>query len=612
MHFMLIARSAFLYFYPIHLTLFAMKRTVLFLITALSLPFQDVLCREITGLKPRKKDLMPLAAGCAAPSAMTDIDIGNVRATILAGSDMWWDMAGVPGYEVPKGSGKHSLFASSIWIGGIDAGKNLKTAAQTYRQQGAVDWWTGPLDGQGEISAQECQKYDRIYRITRAEVQNFIASGVRTPAIDNWPGNGDISIGQAQNLAPYVDVDGDGFYSPSAGDYPGYNFSLTNANCNNQLYGDQTLWWVFNDKGNIHTSSQSTLSLGVEVRAQAFAYASPDPHISNTTFYKYQIINRSSTTLDSTYIGMWVDSDLGKFNDDYIGCDVGRSLGYGYNGDNNDDGPIGYGINPPAVGLDMLQGPLADAGDGIDNDKDGTADEPDEEILMSSFLYFRNDLSPQGNPFNSYDFYNYLRGRWLDGSPMTYGGNGKGVGNGATSTPCRYMFPGTTDPANTTDWTEVTAGNSPGDRRFVQAAGPFTMVPGAVQYVTNAAVWARAASGGATASVDSLKAADDRVQNFFSKCFDVVSVSEHEKDARKVLVSPNPFSSRTELSFANPLGHSHTLRLFNITGKEVQNYENISGTSVVISRGALPAGIYFYRLTDTQASRQLTGKIIIH
>lgn len=46
------------------------------------------------------------------------------------------------------------------------------------------------------------------------------------------------------------------------------------------------------------------------------------------TFYQYQIFNRSSDKLDSCYLGMWVDPDLGNPNDDYIGCDVGRGLGF--------------------------------------------------------------------------------------------------------------------------------------------------------------------------------------------------------------------------------------------------------------------------------------------
>ncbi|UPT67060.1 MAG: hypothetical protein M0D57_22065 [Sphingobacteriales bacterium JAD_PAG50586_3] len=120
-----------------------------------------------------------------------------------------------------------------------------------------------------------------------------------------------------------------------------------------QLYGDQTLWWVFNDKGNVHSESGG-LPIGIEVHAQAFAFSTND-EVNNMTFYKYKIFNRSSFTVEDCYFGQWVDSDLGKYNDDYVGCDVTRGLGFTYNGDADDDGQFGYGINPPAAGLDFLK-----------------------------------------------------------------------------------------------------------------------------------------------------------------------------------------------------------------------------------------------------------------
>ena len=45
-------------------------------------------------------------------------------------------------------------------------------------------------------------------------------------------------------------------------------------------------------------------------------------------------------------------------------------LGFVYNGDPDDEGGSGYGLNPPSVGIDFFQGPLADPNDGIDNNKD--------------------------------------------------------------------------------------------------------------------------------------------------------------------------------------------------------------------------------------------------
>jgi hypothetical protein len=208
-------------------------------------------------------------------------------------------------------------------------------------------------------------------------VQDFINDPTTaTNDIKNWPGNGDPTSNEGTYLAPYVDVNGDGTYDYTDGDYQGYNFSGVYPNspgtvktvCNDYLFGDQTIWWVFNDVGNIHGTGSDPI--GLEIRAQAFAFQTND-EINNMTFYKYQIINRSTNTLTQTYFGQWVDPDLGYSDDDYVGCDVGRGLGFCYNGDADDETAGGYGLNPPAVGIDFFQGPLADINDSIDNDKDG-------------------------------------------------------------------------------------------------------------------------------------------------------------------------------------------------------------------------------------------------
>src|SRR5690554_7778503 len=90
----------------------------------------------------------------------------------------------------------------------------------------------------------------------------------------------------------------------------------------------------------------------MEIRAQAFSFATND-EVNRMTFYNYEMINRSTQTLYDTYFTQFVDPDIGNSEDDYVGCDVSRGLGYAYNGPNNDDGQSGspgYGANPPAVG----------------------------------------------------------------------------------------------------------------------------------------------------------------------------------------------------------------------------------------------------------------------
>ena len=465
------------------------------------------------------------AAGCDPSNSQTDLDVNNVRTTIMGGGDMWWNLAD-PQYEIPKGGNKHSLFAGALWIGGVDAGGQLKVAAMTYRQSGN-DFWAGPLNiDNATIPADECAKWDKHFKIDRSLVEEYQTRFGNDPTYDipesilNWPAHGDQSLGQDEFLAPFYDVNDNGLYEPYSGDYPDYN--VTGNNDEAALFGDQTLWWVFNDKGNIHSETQAD-ALGLEIHAQAFGFTS-DNEVNDMTFYNYKIINRSTLPLNDTYFGQWVDADLGYYLDDYVGCDVNLGLGFCYNGDAEDEGAQGYGFNPPAIGVDFFQGPLADPNDGIDNDRDGTIDEDAEQIIMSKFVYYNNDGTVQGNPSGGTDFYNYLRGIWRDNVPMTFGGDGHGAGAGSTTDECNFMFPGTSDDQFVgQEWTEQTAGNIPADRRFLQSAGPFTLQPGAVNNITTGVVWARAKSGGQTASIQLLKIYDREAQALFDNNFNILN-----------------------------------------------------------------------------------------
>ncbi len=480
-----------------------------------------------------------VASGCSASNSKTDLDVNNIRTTIMGGGDMWWNLDDAR-YEVPKDGNKHSMFAGALWIGGVDDGGQLKVAAMTYRQ-GGNDFWPGPLViATASTSEEQCSEWDQHFKLERSDVEEFVArTGDPTydppQSIKDWPAHSKFP-GEDYYLAPFHDVDGDGEYNWDAGDYPDYNITGTDNDA--RLYGDQTLFWIFNDKGNIHTETGAD-ALGLEIHAQAFGFVS-DNEVNDMTFYNYKIFNRSTTPLNDTYFGQWVDPDLGTYDDDYVGCDVNLGLGFCYNGDPEDEGAKGYGFNPPAIGVDFFQGPYSDSDDGIDNDRDGLYDELDtivgvagdttfltEQIIMSKFMYYNNDPSETGNPSTGSDFYNYLRGIWKDNVPMTYGGDGKGGGIGATQVECDFMFPGVSDDsplvAGLPEWTELAADNEPADRRFIQSAGPFTLQPGAVNEITTGVVWARAKSGGQTASVKLLKIYDREAQALFDNNFNILN-----------------------------------------------------------------------------------------
>ena len=76
------------------------------------------------------------------PTAQGILDINGV-ATSVGPAAMCWDLNDAK-YEVPKGSGIHSIFTHDLWIGGVDDGGQLRVTAQTYRQGGS-DYWPGPV-----------------------------------------------------------------------------------------------------------------------------------------------------------------------------------------------------------------------------------------------------------------------------------------------------------------------------------------------------------------------------------------------------------------------------------------------------------------------------------
>lgn len=463
---------------------------------------------------------MKFGSDCEPATQQVDLDINNVRTRILNGGDMWWDLNNAR-YEIPKlppesnAIRKHSMFAGSIWIGGLDQAGNLKLAAMTYRQRGS-DFWPGPLDpNTANTNFDQCIAWDKIWKVDVSTIIAHVKEAEENgsvarvhPSIQDWPGG----------VAPYFDYNGVPGYQPEFGDYPVLQNFCRGERILDEDNGpddqpDQMLFFIYNDKGNLHSETQGE-PIGVELKTTAFAYATNDA-LNDATFYTTEILNRGFTDLNETYFGQWADPDLGNYSDDFVGCNVGLSLGYCYNGDDDDEGVLGYGLNPPSIGIDFFEGPKYDSitpqGDIIE-----------VELGMSKFVYYNNNFDPvSGNPRRANDYYNYLRGRWMNGAQIQYGGNGITNTNGQE---CSYMFPDLTDPAFPNErWTERTAGNTPADRRFLQTSGPFTLKPGAVNKITVGVVWARTNFGGAVGSLNLLFVASEQAQELFNNCFKLVS-----------------------------------------------------------------------------------------
>ena len=181
-------------------------------------------------------------AACKGAKASRELWVNNVRTIIFTGGDMWWDLFGggnayygVPGIQ-DRSAMISTEFGGSVWIGGLDGGGQLKIAAMTYRQTG-YDFWPGPLNiATASTDEDVCNDYDKIYHLSRKDVENLVFNGVTTDEIKEWPGNPlDVTKNHATLLAPFYDAAGDNLYDPTGGDYPYYDIYNKAKNSNDIL-----------------------------------------------------------------------------------------------------------------------------------------------------------------------------------------------------------------------------------------------------------------------------------------------------------------------------------------------------------------------------------------
>jgi hypothetical protein len=322
-------------------------------------------------------------------------------------------LAGDWGLEWPKGSGNSPMFACGQWLGAVVGGE-VRVAGI---QHSATEYQPGEITAPFQAANPKDSKY-------RWYVVKSDGSGDWT----GWP---------VEQGAP-VDESGKPL-----------------------LLGDMTMFSIWNDMA--EHGEYATKKLSAEVRQLVFAFNRQDA-LGDMQFIKWQITNKSGMNWDSTYFAIWADPDLGNALDDFVGCDTVLGLGYCYNADDDDQN---YGTAPPAIGIDFFQGPVIDQEGSTVSLPDGSELADKRMLKMTSYVYYNNDDSPQGNPHSGGDIWNYFRGYWRDNSLITEGGSGTSSANPPTS----FMFTG--DPEQASGWLDT----DPDDRRFLMTTGPFDMPP---------------------------------------------------------------------------------------------------------------------------------------
>lgn len=314
--------------------------------------------------------------------------------------------------------------------------------------------------------------------------------------------------------------------------------------------------------------------------------------------------------MDSCYFGFWNDCKIGYEGDDLVRCHVMKNLAIAYNGDNFDEGALtGYGANPPAAGIKVLKGPFTDGPDGIDNNRNGIIDEENERHGLSGHVYYNLGGNPRnGDPTKFTDFYNLLRGKWKDGTEITYGGSGLNL-VGVNTPACKFMFPGNSDPlgfgfggsaANPVvmpPWDEESSGNPPGNRRALLTMGPVTLEPGDFNEFTLVTLIGH--GGTNLENVNHLYLLSDSLENFLT-----TNSKEAIQKSQIFRIYPNPASGYFSVFCPQPV---QQITISDLQGRMLIQLDPNSREHHVSS---LEKGIYLVTI-DSNRTREI-HRLMIH
>jgi hypothetical protein len=406
------------------------------------------------------------------------------------------------GFVYPKGTAKTVFYSSGLlWGGTVSGGWSVGGAAyKSGLVPGAIKSDGTPEDQTGEGG--------RIYRVrsdykvftSSEEMVTLYASEMKNEgktadeiyaAYDKdwkeWP---------AQKGAPYIDVDADGIYNPDI-DIPGMTEEPA-----------QTIWFVANDLNSDAVKNlYGCLPMQVELQSTYWAFKTTGA-LNNTIFRKYRLINKSANRIDSMYLCMFADPDVGGAFDDFVGIDTNLSLGFAYNASASDEV---YQSTPPAAGFDFFQGPRIPGSAFTDSTVfNGRYSKGWKGLGATAFFMFtRNADANWSEPVQGSYASGALKLKNLFQGKLS----SDGVLYTDPNTSQKTKFPLSGDPVSGSGWVDGQM-HPKNDRVFGIVSGSFTMNPGDTQEIVVGQMAAGAASGvNNKAAVSVLKFNDKAAQN---------------------------------------------------------------------------------------------------
>ena len=435
--------------------------------------------------------------------ATTKFNINNISTFFTNDGASDLSVTGDSGFQFPIGSGKTVFYESGFLYGGY-VNAEWRVGGSTY-SRGQVPGRILPNGlGEGDLPHVRIYRVRRDYKDPQADYSKEISDEGLTQAQIYSQYDKDWAEWPAIYGAPFEDKNNNKTYEPAV-DIPGVPGA------------DQTIWFVCNDTD--PTTAQKlygSVGLGIEMQATIWGY-NQQSALGDALFRKYTMINKGTAKVDSCYVNMWSDPDLGgDAGDDFAGCDTLLSLGFIYNGDDSDPS---YGQFIPSSGFDFMQGPLIK---GAATDRavfKGKYRTGYKNMPMTAFYLFTQSVPNYTDPRLG----EYARGalqvrNWMQGK---VGPLGTPFIDPLTGRRSMFFTPG--DPVTGKGWVDGILFPKQ-DRRIGAVSGPFTLAVGDTQEVV---VGQLAAGGiapiGRIGAVAKLKFQDAQVQTAYDNLFVVPS-----------------------------------------------------------------------------------------
>jgi len=140
---------------------------------------------------------------------------------------------------------------------------------------------------------------------------------------------------------------------------------------------------------------------------------------------------------------------------------------------------------------------------------------------------------------------------------------------------------------------------------MVMSSGPFTINPGAINTMSFTIFHVKDVAHPCP-STENLDAAAEDVYDLYNEITSVETLNK----SLSITLSPNPFSDETLLQLEDPTNQVERLDLYNVSGQLVRSYNQLASNSIVIERGNLVNGMYFYKLV-TDKQQYVSGKLFV-